>query len=283
MTDSIRNNALTRIRSAALSRNVATPLVKRGLADLEEKGAEWWFQRALDLSLQADLDESHRCLLKTAELDPNHVNALLWLGSDFQDGIGTAPDLSQAVDYFRRAAELGSAVAKHQIAYLFMNGSGSPEVPAESESYFRKYAERGNPCAQWVLGEIFEHGIRVRQDYFEAVRWYRKAAAQGYAYAQLALARLHEQGKGVLSSYRAAAHYYKSAAEQGLEEAQRRLGDLYYWGRGGVPEDLAEAARWYSLAAKQGDKDAAISLELCEAGITHSILEEEARKAALID
>src|ERR1700758_4097560 len=99
MTDSIRNVALIRTRTAALSRNMATPLVKRGLTDLEQKPAERWFQQALDLNLQADWEESHRCLLKTVELDPNHVNALLWLGSDFQDGVGTPPDLSQAVRY----------------------------------------------------------------------------------------------------------------------------------------------------------------------------------------
>ncbi len=41
-------------------------------------------------------------------------------------------------------------------------------------------------------------------------------------------------------------------AEQGDAEIQNRLGNIYYWGIG-VPEDVAEAARWYERSAKQGN------------------------------
>ena len=148
MSDLDSRDALIRIRTAALTHKTASPLVKRGLADLQFlKGADWWFQRALNLSRELSFEESHQCLLKTVELHSCHVNALLRLGWDFKDGLETEPNLGEAVKYFRRAAELGSTEGKHQIAYLFMNGSGEPEEPPNSEAYFRKYAEMGNPCA----------------------------------------------------------------------------------------------------------------------------------------
>ena len=45
------------------------------------------------------------------------------------------------------------------------------------------------------------------------------------------------------------------AAEQGDADAQYNLGVMYDNGEG-VPEDDAEAVRWYRLAADQGDADA---------------------------
>ena len=44
-------------------------------------------------------------------------------------------------------------------------------------------------------------------------------------------------------------------ADKGCPEAQYELGDMYHWGNG-MPKDLAEAARWYRLAAEQGHTDA---------------------------
>ena len=48
-------------------------------------------------------------------------------------------------------------------------------------------------------------------------------------------------------------------AEQGDAGAQYILGDMYYNGQG-VPEDKAEAVRWYRLAAEQGDAPAQFNL-----------------------
>ena len=48
-------------------------------------------------------------------------------------------------------------------------------------------------------------------------------------------------------------------AGAGDAEAQRNLGGMYRNGNG-VPQDNAEAARWYRLAADQGDVDAQINL-----------------------
>ena len=46
-------------------------------------------------------------------------------------------------------------------------------------------------------------------------------------------------------------------AEQGDTEAQGRLGAIYAYSQGvGVPQDDAEAVRWFRLAADQGQADA---------------------------
>lgn len=56
-----------------------------------------------------------------------------------------------------------------------------------------------------------------------------------------------------------AVRWYRLAADQGLAVAQTNLGIMYDKGAG-VPEDEAEAARWFRLAADQGDADAQYNL-----------------------
>ena len=51
--------------------------------------------------------------------------------------------------------------------------------------------------------------------------------------------------------YAEAVKWYRLAAEQGDADAQDKLGVTYAGGEG-VPQDYAEAVRWYRLAAEQG-------------------------------
>src|SRR5690606_10748120 len=50
--------------------------------------------------------------------------------------------------------------------------------------------------------------------------------------------------------------WFRKAAEHGVKDSQYNLGILYARGLS-MPQDLAESYRWFALAAKQGDKDAA--------------------------
>ena len=54
------------------------------------------------------------------------------------------------------------------------------------------------------------------------------------------------------SRYKEALPLLLDAAARGLDKAQHQLGYIYEGGEPGIPKDLAEAARWYTLAAAQG-------------------------------
>jgi hypothetical protein len=56
---------------------------------------------------------------------------------------------------------------------------------------------------------------------------------------------------GVPQDYAEAARWYRKAADQGNAHGQNYLGELYINGLG-VPQDYAEAARWFRKAADQG-------------------------------
>ena len=73
-------------------------------------------------------------------------------------------------------------------------------------------------------------------------------AAQGDAEAQGVLGRMYAQGWGVPQDYAQAAKWYEKAAAQGRVFAQGALGVLY--GKGsGVPQDYVRAYMWFNLAA----------------------------------
>jgi TPR repeat protein len=69
-------------------------------------------------------------------------------------------------------------------------------------------------------------------------------------------------GQGVPQDYAEAVKWYRKAADQGLAEAQYNLGSCYAKGQG-VPKDLAEMVKWYRKAADQGLAQAQYRLGLC--------------------
>ena len=79
------------------------------------------------------------------------------------------------------------------------------------------------------------------------------------AAAQDSLGIMYDLGAGVPENNAEAARWYHLAAVQGNAHAQFSLGIMHATGRG-VPENNAEAVRWYRLAAVQGNAGAQGSL-----------------------
>ena len=70
----------------------------------------------------------------------------------------------------------------------------------------------------------------------------RHAAEQGDADAQYNLGVMYATGEGVPQDEAEAVRWYRLAAEQGIATAQTNLGPMYDIGEG-VPQDEAEAVR----------------------------------------
>ncbi len=85
-------------------------------------------------------------------------------------------------------------------------------------------------------------------------------AEQGDASAQILLGVMYANGEGVPQDYAEAARWYRLAADQGLAAAQLNLGVKYRNGEG-TPQDFVEAHMWANLAASQlsgEDRDLAV-------------------------
>ena len=99
----------------------------------------------------------------------------------------------------------------------------------------------------------FQAGFEAygRGDFAAALHEWRPLAEQGDADAQYNLGVMYENGRGVPQNDAEAVKWYRKAAEQGLASAQNNLGLMYANGRG-VPQNDAEAVKWYRKAAEQG-------------------------------
>ena len=100
----------------------------------------------------------------------------------------------------------------------------------------------------------FQAGMTAhdREDFTTALREWQPLAEQGDALAQYQVGLLYRKGRGVPQDDAQARKWYAKAAAQGLAKAQFSLGTLYFNGEGG-PKDYQQALRWFRLGANQKD------------------------------
>jgi TPR repeat protein len=89
----------------------------------------------------------------------------------------------------------------------------------------------------------------------EGVALARERALKGDPNHQYAFATMHVAGAGVPEDLAEAAKWFRLAANQGHAKAQSTLGSFYLSGTG-VFQDFSEALKWNKLAAAQGDSPA---------------------------
>ena len=98
--------------------------------------------------------------------------------------------------------------------------------------------------------------ISAADEYVENIK---KRAEQGNAWAQSLLGDMYAEGRELPEDDAEAVRWYRMAAEQGEAGAQFALAAIYARGDG-VTEDDAEAMRWYRMAAEQGYAQAQLNL-----------------------
>lgn len=98
--------------------------------------------------------------------------------------------------------------------------------------------------------------VGTLSDQSNAFNEVRAEAEKGCAQAQDTLGNSYEIGKLVPQDYAEAIKWYLKAADQGNEYAETSLGDLYAKGQGAA-QNYTEAYKWYDLAAALGDTNAA--------------------------
>jgi len=173
-----------------------------------------------------------------------------------------AKDETEAVKWYRKAAEQNHAVAQHNMGCCYAWGQGVDKNYVEAVRWFRKAAGQNYAPAQRDLGVSYLEGHGVAKDYVEAVKWYRKAAEQSDAAAQTSLGYCYAGGQGVTKDEVEAVKWYRRAAEQNEAVAQYDLGNCYVKGQG-LAKDYVEAVKWFRKAAEQGDTDAQTILGSC--------------------
>ena len=103
-----------------------------------------------------------------------------------------------------------------------------------------------------------------------------RCAEQGDAQSQASLGWLYANGDGVPEDDAEAVRWYRLSAEQGDAAAQYNLGWMYANGDG-VPGDRVYAYMWFNLSAAQGDEGARERKDRVERRMTREQITEAQR------
>ncbi len=205
-------------------------------------------------------------------------------------GRGVAQSDTEAVKWYRKAAEQGDADGQVNLGWMYREGLGVAQSGAEAVKWYRKAAEQGDADAQnrlkqmgvdWTQPQIakaepktpepsnqtdadYQKGLDAYNhgDYQAALRELRPLAEMGMATAQVRLgdvfkewAEIARKNNDAVKWFRNATEalgWYRKAAEQGNADGQVRLGAMYEEGYG-IDQDYTEAVLWYRESAEQGN------------------------------
>ena len=198
----------------------------------------------------------------SAQANLNAYYELIAIGTKPYSWKEQDPDYQKSLEWLRKAAESGDAIAQNNLGYVMYKTLYSDKEKAHG--WFIKAAEQGNLTAQRNLcvNVGFEGSGLKGWDNTKATEWCRKAAEQGDALAQNYLGQAYNTGNGVTGDHQKAAEWYEKAAAQGNADAQYNLGALYYCGNNGIAQDYQQAFEWFRKAARQDNVVAQYSLGL---------------------
>jgi TonB family protein len=191
--------------------------------------------------------------------DQGNAEAQANIGWLYKNGRGVKQDYAAAMEWYSKAANQGDGNAEGAVGWLYQQGLGVTQDYAEAMSWYQKAAEHGNIVAQTSVGWLYQTGRGVKQNYSEALTWYQRAASKGDALARNNIGTLYENGSGVDRDYKSAMAWYYQAADQGSALAERNVGRMYEAGLG-VQQDYGKAATWFRKAADQGNDAAQVDL-----------------------
>jgi len=293
-------------KNVELAQEILLPLVEAGNAEAqyywgyiydweivdnngdEEKESLYWYELAAEQGFsKAYLAASLNIYIESEERADEMVELATQaglfemtpeeLGADGCEMIGayyySTEDYNSALEWFTKAADMGSTVSMYYIGDMYYSGAGVKQDIGASLDWLLKAANLGNVYAMnyyaYVLFETDYSDELVEQKYEAAFDAYMKAAEAGDPVAMYNIGHIYESKGGPIGSgyFDAVLEWYLKAADLGDAYAMCRLGDIYCDGIH-VAQDYEAALEWYQKAADLGNVNAMLELSyMLEQGI----------------
>ena len=115
-------------------------------------------------------------------LSREQVNSCVALAIKYLKGTGgVAKDYQKAFEYAKIAADAGDSLGEYNVGFCFEEGLSVSKNATEALRWYKKAAEKGNGDAMWKVGTFYHYGKgNVNKDYKEAKRWYEKAISSNW-------------------------------------------------------------------------------------------------------
>ena len=148
MNESTETSRLVRLNPSLPAQRETANLTKRGLADLQLVGsADMFFKQAMMYRRRKQYEKCFLSLQRALLTDPQHLDAMTWIGVSYNDGRGVERDEEMALPYFRQAAERGHAHAQLCLGLTYAKGEGVEKNLTQAVTWFRKAAQQGDAGA----------------------------------------------------------------------------------------------------------------------------------------
>lgn len=176
-----------------------------------------------------------------------YAEAFNSLGDMYFYGQGVVHDQTQALEHYKKAAELDSAYGYFNAGYLYWTGPKEIQDPKLALQYLKQAAQMGYTYALGFIGDIYRIGPEDIIDYAEAKRYYKKGIDIEEVNAIKGMAILYLLGQGVTQNNAMGAFYLRKAADKGNVWSMYNLGRLYYYGDG-IPQNSSMALDYLQKA-----------------------------------
>ena len=230
--------------------------------------------------------------LKIENNDMANDDLFYKLGQMFKLGLGTNSDVTKAIEYFRRSAEMNnknglfeygkalligehipqntdSAVkllekavklknsnAKRFLALEYISGEHLEQDIEKGIALLTECADSGDVIASYRLGKIYLQGEIMPQNLDKAERYL--LLVEDNEYTQYALAKLYLQEEKY--DIQKAVNYFENCAAKN-HWASYQLGRIYLFGAAGLTKDEEQAIEWFTKSANDGNEYAQAMLD----------------------
>lgn len=180
--------------------------------------------------------------------------ALEAIGNLYENGIGLALNYTEALKWYKKAADSGLVDAMYRIGNCYETGIGTSVNPKEALATYQKAVENKSGAAAYKLAVMYMAGSLVPADQAAALKYMHVAVEYGYSDAANELGVIYLQGLlGLEVNSEQALQMFHKSAELGNAEAMKNMAVVYRNGNGGsLASDPAKALTWYLIAQQSG-------------------------------
>jgi len=150
----------------------------------------------------------------------NDADAFLYLGMEYRDGgSGLPQDYKMAFDLWNMAAELGSSIAHHSIAFAYAGGKGVEEDNEKAIYHFELAAIGGHEAARNNLGMIEEGNGNMDR----AMKHFIIAARCGFDESLSEIGKGYKAGHATKDEYASTLRAYQVSIDEMKSEQRTKF------------------------------------------------------------
>ena len=211
----------------------------------------------LGLGTDSDVTKAIEYFRRSAEM--NNKNGFFEYGKALLTGEHIPQDTDSAVKLLEKAVKLKNSNAKRFLALEYISGEHLEQDFEKGIALLTECADSGDVIACYRLGKIYLQGEIMPQNLDKAERYLLLATDNEYV--QYALAKLHLQEEKY--DIQKAVNYFENCAAKN-HWASYQLGRIYLFGAEGFTKDKEQAIEWFTKSANDGNEYAQDLLENME-------------------